>query len=257
MRAKRGGLAVVAAALQSGNIAKAQVAALLLRLPEPVTGPTRSAREGLAQELFACDLRNAEDGWDEKHPRTGSPPNPGWFAPQPKDPSADASPKGNPGWPPKAIGKIIRNWVAEAAERLTWRGTEALVDAIPYIDAIAVFLETLEPEPTNMYEVRLEQQLRANFGPPKTLEDLQRPPDGDPLGYERHHIVEQNDDNVTKGDVVREVTFVLRKFGRDLIDGDSNVVWIPRFKHEEITNEYNSEPKTGNRSLGFATTSIA
>ena len=120
-----------------------------------------------------------------------------------------------------------------------------MIDTIPYLDAFAVFLETLEPQPTNMYEVRLEQQLRANFGPPKTLEQLQSPPDGDPLGYERHHIVEQNDANVAKGDIVRDVTFVVNKFGRDAIDDDSNIVWIPRFKHEKITNEYNREPENG------------
>ena len=40
-----------------------------------------------------------------------------------------------------------------------------MIDAVPYLDAIAVFLETLEPQPTNIYEVRLEQQLRANFRP--------------------------------------------------------------------------------------------
>jgi hypothetical protein len=324
---KRGGLAVVAAALQSGNVAKAQVAALLLRLPEPTAGPTRLAREVLARDLVASGLLKAEDGWDEKSPRAGSPRNPARVVPKPKgdktpaeigqapagqaalssraasealalmkaseietpadkaspddpkhpgwpagapnsqggrfrpktpddypsgspkekpnDPNADASSKVGLGWPPKAIGKEIRNWIAEAAARLTWRGTEALIDTIPYLDAFAVFLETMAPQPTNMYEVRLEQQLRANFGPPKTLEQLQTPPDGDPLGYERHHIVEQNDANVAKGDSQCDATSVVNKFGRDAIDADSNIVWIPRFKHEEITTEYNSKPKNG------------
>ena len=324
---KRGGLAVVAAALQSGNVAKAQVAALLLRLPEPTAGPTRLAREVLARDLVASGLLKAEDGWDEKSPRAGSPRNPARVVPKPKgdktpaeigqapagqaalssraasealalmkaseietpadkaspddpkhpgwpagapnsqggrfrpktpddypngspkekpnDPNADASSKVGLGWPPKAIGKEIRNWIAEAAARLTWRGTEALIDTIPYLDAFAVFLETMAPQPINMYEVRLEQQLRANFGPPKTLEQLQTPPDGDPLGYERHHIVEQNDANVAKGDSQCDATSVVNKFGRDAIDADSNIVWIPRFKHEEITTEYNSKPKNG------------
>jgi hypothetical protein len=35
----------------------------------------------------------ADDGWDEQHPRTGSPPNPGWFAPKPKEAQADEPPK--------------------------------------------------------------------------------------------------------------------------------------------------------------------
>ena len=244
---KRAGIAVVADALQSGNIAKAQVATLLLQFPDPVVGPSTANgdREGLARDLVVCGLLKAEDGWDEKRPRTGSPPNRGWFAPKPKDTSADATPRVNSGWPPKAIGKKVRDWTAEAAERLTWRGTEALIGAVPYVDAIATFLEVLEPQPTNMYEVRLEQQLPANFSSPKALDELQRPPEGDPLGYERHHIVEQNDANVAKEEIARDVRPVLIKFGRNEIDDDSNVVWIPRFEHESITSEYNSNPENG------------
>ncbi len=108
-----------------------------------------------------------------------------------------------------------------------------------------MFLETLEPQPTNMYEVRLEQQLRANFSSPKTLDGLQRMPDGDTFGYERHHIVEQNDANVEKGHHASEVEAVLIKFGRGAKDDSSNIVWIPRFKHEDITSEYNRKPKDG------------
>jgi hypothetical protein len=107
--------------------------------------------------------------------------NPGWFANKPKDPSAETTPKVNSGWPPRAIGREVRKFLKEAAGRLTWRGTEALIDAVPYLDAIAMFLETLEPQPTNMYEARLEQQLRANFSSPKTLDDLQRMPGATPL----------------------------------------------------------------------------
>lgn len=242
---KRAGLTVVATALQSGDIAKAQIAALHLQLPEPINN--RSAqetdRENLARDLIACGLLKADADGDAKHPRTGSPPNPGWFANKPKDPSAETTPKVNSGWPPRAIGQKVRNFLKEAAGRLTWRGTEALIDAVPYLDAIAMFLETLEPQPTNMYEVRLEQQMRANFSSPKTLDDLQRKPEGDTFGYERHHIVEQNDANVEKGHGAPKVEAVLIKFGRDAIDDSSNIVWIPRFKHEDITSEYNIKPK--------------
>jgi hypothetical protein len=96
-----------------------------------------------------------------------------------------------------------------------------------------------------MYEVRLEQQLRANFSSPKTLDDLQRMPGGDTFGYERHHIVEQNDANVEKGQAARKIEAYLIKFGRDAIDDSRNIVWIPRFNHEDITSEYNSKPEDG------------
>ena len=244
---KRAGLTVVAAALQSGDIAKAQIAALHLQLPEPIK--SRSAREAdresLVRDLAACGLLKADDDWNAEHPRTGTPPNPGWFANKPKDPGAETTPKVNSGWPPRAIGREVRKFLKEAAGRLTWRGTEALIDAVPYLDAIAMFLETLEPQPTNMYEVRLEQQLRANFSSPKTLDDLQRMPGGDTFGYERHHIVEQNDANVEKGQAARKIEAYLIKFGRDAIDDSRNIVWRPRFNHEDSTSEYNSKPEDG------------
>ena len=42
-----------------------------------------------------CGLLKADADWDEKHPRTGEPPNPGWFAPTSGAPAADA-PKTEP-----------------------------------------------------------------------------------------------------------------------------------------------------------------
>ena len=76
--------------------------------------------------------------------------------------------------------------------------------------------------PTNMYELRLEQQVNAYFGTPKTLEELQPPPAGDPLGYERHHIVEQNDANIAKGGL--EYRRELTKFGAAAVDDNTNIV---------------------------------
>jgi len=58
------------------------------------------------------------------------------------------------------------------------------------------------------------------------------------MGYEQHHIVEQNDDNLAKnGD---EPAKRIEKFGEEAIDDPSNIVWIPRLTHEQITAEYNS-----------------
>ena len=81
---KRDALAAVAQALQRGDVALAQISALLLRLPEPLSlakdAPANSLIE-LARQLFASGLLKAD--WDSsKHPRTGEPPNAGWFAPK-------------------------------------------------------------------------------------------------------------------------------------------------------------------------------
>jgi hypothetical protein len=82
---RRRGVDAVAAALAKGEIARAQIAALLLRLPDPpasVGGQSdKLEKRRLADELLACGLLKADADWDEKHPRAGAPPNPGWFAP--------------------------------------------------------------------------------------------------------------------------------------------------------------------------------
>jgi hypothetical protein len=79
---KRGGLSAVASALNKGDLARAQVAALFLHLPDPPdlarTGTLEKRR--LLSDLATCGLLKADPDWDAKHPRTGTAPNPGWFA---------------------------------------------------------------------------------------------------------------------------------------------------------------------------------
>lgn len=83
---------MVAEALNNGELARAQIATLLLRLPEPALSKLDPDSR---DEQLAC-LREsgllAKD-WDEaEHPRAGTPPNPGWFAP--KDDSGSAQSEG-------------------------------------------------------------------------------------------------------------------------------------------------------------------
>ena len=96
---KRRGVDVVAAALNNGELARAQIAALLLQLPDPPASAGAQLgdleKRRLALELAAGGLLKADADWDEKHPRTGEPPNPGWFAPTSGAPAADA-PKTEP-----------------------------------------------------------------------------------------------------------------------------------------------------------------
>jgi hypothetical protein len=104
---KREGLGVIARALERRDLARAQIATLLLKLPDPraAEGPAVGAlqKRRLASDLAACGLLKAEDGWDEQHPRTGTSPNSGWFAAKPKaddPPNADTK----PGEPPATSG---------------------------------------------------------------------------------------------------------------------------------------------------------
>jgi len=71
------GLAAVADALNQGDIARAQIATLLLKLPDPQSFETEGG--GALRKFSAL----AEAGWigkdwdPAKHPRAGAPPNPG------------------------------------------------------------------------------------------------------------------------------------------------------------------------------------
>ena len=92
---KRDGLASVARALQRGDLARAQISALLLRLPEPPSLAKNAPASGLmnlAWKLSESGMLKAD--WDsEKHPRTGEPPNRGWFAPKDEVVASNTEPK--------------------------------------------------------------------------------------------------------------------------------------------------------------------
>jgi len=232
---KAAGLAGVARALDRGDLALAQIASLGLQFPDPpeLEKSDRTAEDvqAMAAQLFWSGLLKGD--WDEtKHPRTGAPPNVAWFAPVPKEPKPPRS-----GWPFPHVNKDVRRRVAEATLRAAGIG----IRLAPVLDILAAIFDNFTPTELNSGEPRITDQLRANFDPPKTLEELQEPPTEDILGYEQHHIVEQNDDNIAKdGD---EPVKRIEKLGQDAIDDPSNVVWIPRLKHEQITADYNRKDK--------------
>ena len=86
-----GGLSAVASALNAGDLSRARIAAVHLRIPDL---PDVFARldlqledvalklDGIAKTTAAGDWNPAgSSGWDpDKHPRAGTAPNPGWFA---------------------------------------------------------------------------------------------------------------------------------------------------------------------------------
>jgi len=77
-----GGLGTVAAALNAGDQGLARIAAVHLRLPDL---PNRAVRDDLAAlDVLIKYARDEGAGgtWNPAlHPRAGTPPNPGWFAP--------------------------------------------------------------------------------------------------------------------------------------------------------------------------------
>src|SRR5580700_4789890 len=125
------GLVTVAAALNANDQALARIAAVHLRIPDL---PDQAARDAME----AADVLIKSVDWNPAlHPRAGTPPNPGWFAPtdgaggesfstrtaQNDDPThrSDASPSAGEGWVrlrpgPKRIDELADfiEWMANA-----------------------------------------------------------------------------------------------------------------------------------------------
>src|SRR6202795_2917 len=77
------GLATVASALNANDQCLARIAAVHLRIPDL---PDRDARDTMERTdillKYARDAGGGDSNWNPaQHPRTGTPPNPGWFAP--------------------------------------------------------------------------------------------------------------------------------------------------------------------------------
>ncbi len=240
---KAEGIAVVARALNKGDIALAQIAALLLQFPDPPEFAKQalggSALVSLASELISSGLLKGD--WNsDAHPRTGAPPNRGWFAPVPKGPKPTRT--GGLNWPSREVNAAIRfvvmNHLLELAETdPRVRAAALLLDfAIEAIDWLNKEFPKQNLDPSRKL---IEDQICAALQPPKTLAELQLQPQDCLLGYERHHLVEHNNANVAKDDAGAAET--VEKFGSDALEDPSNIVWVPRLQHEQITAEYNSK----------------
>jgi hypothetical protein len=76
------GLATVASALNADDVCLARIAAVHLKIPDL---PNQGARDALEAEdsliKHALGKGGSADWNPALHPRTGMPPNPGWFAP--------------------------------------------------------------------------------------------------------------------------------------------------------------------------------
>ena len=247
-----------------------------MRLPDPPEltkdSPPRGSAE-LAAQLAAEGLLKAD--WDSsKHPRLGEPPNPGWFAatdaasPPATRETTSTNPKavvddwatnaatqsdveeassdapigyggdaqaGSWTWP--RVLTAARATLKEAGKAAIKTGRFALwSDPLAKI-AVEVAIEFLSASPACPDELRTIDQTNASFDPPKTLDELRRRPILFALGYERHHIVEQNPANLAKSPVAQAIL----KFGRAALEDPRNIVWIPRTRHELITGFYNGK----------------
>ena len=237
------GLNLVADALTRKDLARAQVATLLLQFPEP-SDLVEHPNPALAKELRLSDLLK-DDDFEAKHPRTETKPNPGWFATKPKEASQLTS-VGRKGWPSAIANKIIRRIYLEFFERSVERppaeGGAAGRALIALADLTVAVWDALRSERSDEdfggCRQRIDDQLGAAVQMPMTLEQLQIKPCDNLMGFEEHHIVERNVGNLSKDDV-SELTLLL-KFGAEIVLNRSNTVWIPRLLHERISAKYSS-----------------
>ena len=243
---RAGGLATVAAALERGDAALAAIAAVLLGVPDPPglakDAPVRGCVE-LAAQLFVSGLLK---DWDSaKHPRVGEKPNPGWFAAKPVDPNAPPAVPAKPSLAREGLRAAVakaRALLKAAAKESVEGGRWALWVAPELRLLIEATIETLDPTPLNQGEQQVLDRIRAAMDPPKTLDELQQAPDENALGYQQHHVVEQNPDNVVKAPLVKSsLAAAIEKFGRAALDDPSNIVWVPTLKHEQVTGYYNAK----------------
>ena len=245
---KLAGLGVVAEALTRNDLARAQVATLLLQFPDPPSMAKAAHGETLIEELFVSGLLK-DDDFETKHPRTGTPPNPGQFAPKPKpDTNSPATKPTSWNWPSRAANEIVRRVYKEFLERSLERPPEEGVKtrgAIVLADLALAVWDTLRrnalDEDFDSCRQLIDAQLVAASSLPQTLEQLQVKPCDDVEGFERHHIVEQTPANLSKlGEFER---WLVQKFGADVILDPSNTVWLPRLLHERISAKYSQTDK--------------
>jgi hypothetical protein len=284
---KRHGVERVAQALNRSDVALAQISAPLLRFPDPPALSKRGHaydESELERQLVESGLLKA-DWHPAKHPRTGEPPYAGWFAPK-EDAPVDAGgagptleeaaplvPKGSEvgrppdkrleigpttesasatqpksGLSPREILRDLRSLLK--AETLPLVQSGVVIDwaveklSIAIAQAVANLQAVTATSPPAVYQtvLRALNEALAAQNPPKSLAQLQTPPTQHAAGYDAHHLVQQNPVNIEKAPIVR-----FERFGWNVIDAPSNIVWIPRVKHRLITDYYNmTDPSDSN-----------
>jgi hypothetical protein len=244
--AKAGALALIANALNRGDLAMVAIVTVQMQFPDPpaLAKGAESTDELVrrAFELHRSHLPKADPDWEAQHPRIGTPPNPGWFAPVPKEVKPPEVTSTRTGWPLPHVNKLAREFASDILRFVVRNAGRLVLTAVELDPVVDVFIAVFTPVELNNGEDRLTAQLKSALDPPKTLEELQQKPTENILGYEQHHIVEQNPSNIQK-----DITF--DKFGSARINDPSNVVWAPHFPHLEISADYSSVEKEGRPTL--------
>jgi hypothetical protein len=219
-----------------------------MQFPDPPGMAKGVQATTMVVELFLSGLLKDED-FESKHPRTGTPPNPGRFAPKPQT-EAEPEPKTTRPfgwrWPSAKANQIIRRVYQEFLNRSLERppteggeGRGVLVLADLALSVWGALQKGAGGEDFDACRKLIDAQLAAASSLPQTLDHLKVKPCDDAQGFEEHHIVEQTPSNLSK--IGQIGLWQARKFGVDLIMSPDNTVWLPRLLHEQISRKYNSK----------------
>ena len=233
-------LALIASALNRGDFALAAIATVHMQIPDPPARALKMDDEFRRRALALYYSGFLKAGWDPaKHPRTGTKPNPGWFALVPKKPEVPGTGPTGPkvsrsGWPQTHVNKEARAFIRSISRLITRSAGKFFLLGIELNPWIEGFLLGYTPVELNQGEDRLVAQLKAALQPfPTSLEELQKSPAEDVLGYELHHIVGQNDANLAKD--------TLAKFAAIELMIRAMLFGFRDFLHEQVSAEYSSD----------------
>jgi len=276
---KQAQLDFIARCLTKGDIALAQIAALHLQVPDPppLAKASLPPSSDLLAQLIASGLL-ASDWNPDAHPRTGMPPNPGWFAPrddggyevaendkEPPQTMPDESPEPPPSGersktPGSGASEEVKPATVQARARQTVRELrQALRDVAADVlesGEIALWasetladkfdkslneLKVLLPLPTSLAEAEREAVLRRQA----EILAVQDPPK---TLAELQTAPTSNVQAYDLHHIVQQTDAnvqkggsvgLVEKFGSDKINLPGNLVWVPRLKHQLITGYYN------------------
>ncbi len=244
------GLRTVAKALNDGDLARAMMATLFLRLP------VLSEEEASRAESAEAMLKASPD--DPKHP--GWPKDtPGGLGGKfrPKDGQLSEEAKEMVGRRVRRL--LLRRRIRVALRRLlNWRrllrlGGETVSNTVPGLDVVgdAAMAVDIANMAEDIAKLRSETEIAEDFASkgPYTLEQLRVSPNDEEFptfdafkkiddlgkrfgpagdGYEYHHIVEQN----AEGNIPATE-----------LNSTRNIIRIPKLLHEEINSEYSRIPE--------------
>jgi hypothetical protein len=280
------GLATVASALNAQDACLARIAAVHLRLPDL---PDQIAREDMeaVDALIRYARSEGETDWDAaKHPRAGTPPNPGWFASTGNssdalaptrmasndDPAqrSDAMPSANAN-SNTALIEELKNRITRHRLRINLVatlqiGVEGLGNLIPGVDVAAdvVLLATLARTASEYRQLAIDAAVAFDFVKqgPRSLEGLtasssyQEFPNYSAFvkGDMKLHLIAKMLGSAGAGNqyhhIVTQGGLNGKNFPAELLQNTSNIIPLPTLLHEVVTSEYRKPaPDNSGRTL--------